>query len=732
MRFLIWFLLFLILFAPFRVRAGHYLACDQGVVTLSNQDANEAFDGISVGKNCSLVVTEGTTLQMRVDARIVVDGLLRTDGIEEHPVTLAGSNWAGLVASGDATLALAFTTISGSKEGVRSLSGRVGITNVSLVDNLDNRIQIGESDHTYESIMVDSLRIDAQAATPPHHEGLLVQGNWTSITVAHMQIQRSAVDDIPSGIELIGNARDITINQFSHFGCSGEWHVERGDHLWFSKQERCKPEDIPIVFVPGFGGSINLPALADQANVGAQGGWHFYEAITPAYTAFLELLKQSGIHYTIAYYDWRLPPHDIVKQYLLQAIKDAKQKYGVMKVHLVAHSYGGLVARSYIQGSDYLDDVASLTQMGTPNRGAVKAYPAWEAGQVPSNWQALLALVRLYQYEDVDWHGNDRDAIRRWFPSVQSLLPTYPAIQRDGAFVSPTDLSSVNEVAIRLQRNVYRLLMRTKVFSLASALELTEEHFSVQTQKGQGIWSDGIPVPSQEKVKLRGDGTVPTQSALLPGASWLMVDGKHADLPQTGALLILSKLYPQKEVLPQDPKNPWTREAKDMLWFFYDCPVEVTITDPEGVVTKSDLERDGPNGAVISTSRMLWMILPQKTGEYHISVRALADTEVRSWLNTGPIKTYHLVKGDVYQEGVPMATPQFSVDEYFPGFQFISAYNNSYIKYEEDAYILPEPSSKQVSQYIEILETRTKKELLRSLYVLSGVMIVLILLRLRR
>ena len=50
------------------------------------------------------------------------------------------------------------------------------------------------------------------------------------------------------------------------------------------------------------------------------------------------------------------------------------------KVDIVAHSMGGLVARSYIQSENYNNDIRNLTLVGTPNKGAVFSYLIWEGG----------------------------------------------------------------------------------------------------------------------------------------------------------------------------------------------------------------------------------------------------------------------------------------------------------------------------------------------------------------
>jgi len=50
-------------------------------------------------------------------------------------------------------------------------------------------------------------------------------------------------------------------------------------------------------------------------------------------------------------------------------IAKIKKDLGVNKVILITHSMGGLVARAYIEGPNYADDVSSLIMLGVPNKG---------------------------------------------------------------------------------------------------------------------------------------------------------------------------------------------------------------------------------------------------------------------------------------------------------------------------------------------------------------------------
>lgn len=98
-------------------------------------------------------------------------------------------------------------------------------------------------------------------------------------------------------------------------------------------------------------------------------------------------LNNNGFNVYRAAYDWRMPSIEADssgnlawKKYLLPVIQRAKKKANCSKVHIVAHSMGGLVTRAYIQSDEYQNDIAKLAMVGTPNLGAADAYYLWFGG----------------------------------------------------------------------------------------------------------------------------------------------------------------------------------------------------------------------------------------------------------------------------------------------------------------------------------------------------------------
>ncbi len=60
----------------------------------------------------------------------------------------------------------------------------------------------------------------------------------------------------------------------------------------------------------------------------------------------------------------------LLENQLRNAIQTIKEQTDTKKVSIVAHSMGGLVARSYIDSHDYAQDINNLIMLGTPNEGA--------------------------------------------------------------------------------------------------------------------------------------------------------------------------------------------------------------------------------------------------------------------------------------------------------------------------------------------------------------------------
>jgi hypothetical protein len=133
------------------------------------------------------------------------------------------------------------------------------------------------------------------------------------------------------------------------------------------------------------GPTLNLNGLYISTLTNATRWDHLVTAIGIRNGAYVSFIPQLGYvprpcMIIPVPYDWRMRPDDAARKYLVPRIKAAKAQAGVSKVHIVAHSMGGLVARSYIQSAEYAFDVDRLAMVGTPNAGAEIAYLMAEGG----------------------------------------------------------------------------------------------------------------------------------------------------------------------------------------------------------------------------------------------------------------------------------------------------------------------------------------------------------------
>ena len=138
----------------------------------------------------------------------------------------------------------------------------------------------------------------------------------------------------------------------------------------FSFITRAQQQVEPIVIVPGIMGSWNWDVLKDTSvnPIVKLEGWSFPPG-PPVYKNLVDALKLAvgADKVFVAFYDWRRSNVQGAKNYLKPIIDKAKAMSPTGKVNIVAHSMGGILARVYIEGPDYQDDVDQLITLGTPH-----------------------------------------------------------------------------------------------------------------------------------------------------------------------------------------------------------------------------------------------------------------------------------------------------------------------------------------------------------------------------
>jgi pimeloyl-ACP methyl ester carboxylesterase len=202
-----------------------------------------------------------------------------------------------------------------------------------------------------------------------------------------------------------------------------------------------KQERLPIIFLPGVAGTeLKDPGTGNQLwpfivygsrfkmmlDSDGRGnadrvriGGILRSGVTNFYGGMLSYLASKGYQENtdlfIFPYDWRLDP-DSENHFarLDQLIEEALSKSRAKKVILLAHSLGGVVARSYlILRPASAAKVDCLISMGTPYWGSVKPF---------------YGLVDGYDFDNPQVSSTTMKILARNFPAAHCLLPQLPFI----------------------------------------------------------------------------------------------------------------------------------------------------------------------------------------------------------------------------------------------------------------------------------------------------------------
>ncbi len=260
-------------------------------------------------------------------------------------------------------------------------------------------------------------------------------------------------------------------------------------------------------------GKLKLLSLdGGAANVASNG------VFWPTYTELYLKLKLAGFDPEYFHFDWRKPIADAGKL-LVDKIRSAATAN--QKVGLVAHSMGGLVSRAAIKslGGDAFKLIKNVVLLGTPNFGSYAP-----------------ALVMTSDYSTVQWmdwldRKNPQGAlVKDVFATFVGLAEMTPESAKSGGtnFFDvknyPTQDRAVRTAVLTVANQLQSRLARgsDKIWMIAGA--------GVDTVVGLEANTDD---PSKFKTILsrEGDGTVPLNLAILPGATNLYCASTHGNLP---------------------------------------------------------------------------------------------------------------------------------------------------------------------------------------------------------
>jgi pimeloyl-ACP methyl ester carboxylesterase len=313
----------------------------------------------------------------------------------------------------------------------------------------------------------------------------------------------------------------------------------------------------PILLLPGIAGSTISSGLVPELPVGTIAWdddrwptWSWSGSLTDAngfsvlsqgglypgagWHQLVQRLREANSNY-VPYcgifpvpYDWRLHPSEVSTKFLRNQIANVKKMTGASRVHIVAHSMGGLVARAYINGESYADDIDRLAVVGTPNQGLPLAYYLW-AGRPPTLVHHTLLAKLMFAHDKrrgVLSPSQIRSFVHEHVKSIQALLPTYPFLERRAFFdvLSCSENEGNSWLATLNETDLLKNRVEARAFS-GQGLATTERIMVGERDcdRSNGF-KDGVPLVGCDlqncyslEFKSDGDGRVPALSTAIPG-----------------------------------------------------------------------------------------------------------------------------------------------------------------------------------------------------------------------
>ncbi len=335
----------------------------------------------------------------------------------------------------------------------------------------------------------------------------------------------------------------------------------------------------PVIVVPGILGSAEK-----------NGVWEI-DPILHTYDDLVSTLEANG--YTLGTdlftfgYDWR-SSNLTTAELLKQKIDEVKMLCECEKVDLVAHSMGGLVARQYVQSEDYEDDVDQLIFLGTPHRGAPKAYLMWEGGEFVSP-SLLDGLTKRFLKGEARKNGfvSVFDYLQNYpITAVEQLLPDYSYLLDGSTLRSYPTVYPRNTFLENLNAAVGGLLSSgIDLHAFVSQNKDTITGIQVVNAANKApLWQHGYPEDfdgsgDRGLVLGAGDATVPTSSATFVSATTTTLTSSHSALPEDASGDIVTLLNGTTTPIVVDN---WNLPNMKMLLFQLFSPADILVTDPLG------------------------------------------------------------------------------------------------------------------------------------------------------
>lgn len=264
------------------------------------------------------------------------------------------------------------------------------------------------------------------------------------------------------------------------------------------------PNDVlwvdPIDIELGRLSSLRLPGTAPVISLGA---------VLYSYLRVKLHLRAAGFSAAFFDYDWRLGVDELGRALAGRVLADAASS-----VMIVAHSMGGLVSRAAL-ALPGMEKVTRVVLLGTPNFGSFAPVQA-----LRGTYAVVRKIARLVRNSSAETMATE---VFTSFPSLYHMLP---CAERNGG----PDLFDLREWPETDPRPNPTLLATTK--PVRDSLAPADERFVTIV----GVGHETVTAVARRNgefeytITRRGDGTVPSVSAELPGALTLYARAAHSDL----------------------------------------------------------------------------------------------------------------------------------------------------------------------------------------------------------
>lgn len=236
----------------------------------------------------------------------------------------------------------------------------------------------------------------------------------------------------------------------------------------------------------------------------------------PGYLKLRLSLEIAGFKPVFHPFDWRADLETLARQ-----LSRAIEKSGARKVHIVAHSMGGLVARMAL-ANDRERRIQRLLQLGAPNEGSFAPVQALRA-----------AYPTVRKIAALDHHNSAEQLARSVFltlPGLYQMLPSVMSADEPNLF-DPTQWPQDDLVP--------DATLLARAYKVRSRMPPPDERCAVivgthqETVTSLRLRDGGF----EYSVRRDGDGTVPLSRALWDGAATWFIQENHGALTNNNEVL---------------------------------------------------------------------------------------------------------------------------------------------------------------------------------------------------